>query len=142
MKAVITEQRRRNMQAIKASGTKVEAILAKSLWRKGYRYRKNWKELPGKPDIVFVKLKIAVFCDGDFWHGRNWEQKKERISSNKDYWIKKIERNIERDKEVNEILRNNGWSILRFWDKEILKQLDHCLKIIVELISEKQKNCV
>ena len=115
------------MQAIKSVGTKTEVLLAKALWKKGYRYRKNDKRVAGKPDITFNKLKIAVFCDGEFWHGKDWEIKKANITTNEAYWIKKIERNMERDSQVNESLRNNGWIVLRFWHKEIKKNLKVCL---------------
>jgi len=134
------EQRRRNMQAIRATGTKPEALLAKALWKKGYRYRKNVKELPGKPDIVLTKWRVAVFCDGEFWHGKDWEQKKLRISGNKQYWVKKIERNMERDREVNENLAHEGWTVLRFWGKDIHKRTNECLIKVEELILSKQKN--
>ena len=115
------EQRRKNMQAIKGKVTKIEVMLRQKLWKKGYRYRKNYKNLPGKPDIVFLKIKIAIFCDSEFWHGYNWEDKKKRLGTNKEFWIKKIETNMERDKRVNEKLISDGWIVLRFWEREIKK---------------------
>lgn len=142
MDSLNPEQRRRNMQAIKASGTKSEILLAKSLWAKGYRYRKNYSHLIGKPDIVFKKHKIAVFCDGEFWHGKDWHIKKEKLGQNREYWIKKIEHNMERDKKINLILENEGWTVVRFWDKQILRELNNCLKVIEDLILQKRNDCV
>ncbi len=95
------EQRRKNMQAIRSKDTSIEVALRRALWQEGIRYRKNYKELPGKPDIAITKHKIAVFCDSEFWHGYDWENNKYRIKSNHDYWLPKIERNIQRDQEVN-----------------------------------------
>lgn len=118
------EQRRKNMQAIKASATKAEVLLAKSLFSKGYRYRKNNKSVFGKPDLTFKKIKLAIFVDGEFWHGKNWEIRKENIKSNREYWIPKIERNISRDKIVNAELKKEGWTVLRFWAKDIEKNTD------------------
>jgi len=113
------EQRRKNMRAIKASDTKAEVLLAKSLFRKGYRYRKNNKSVFGKPDLTFKKIKLAVFVDGEFWHGKDWETRKENIKSNREYWIPKIEKNISRDKIVNAELIKEGWTVLRFWAKAV-----------------------
>ena len=134
------EQRRRNMQAIKSVATKTEVILAKALWNKGYRYRKNDKRFKGKPDITFSKLKIAIFCDGEFWHGKDWDIKKAKINVNSDYWVKKIERNMKRDQEVNNELESNGWIVLRFWHKEIKSNLEQCINQIESVISQKKGN--
>jgi DNA mismatch endonuclease Vsr len=135
-----TEQRRRNMQANKASGTSCEILLAKALWSKGYRYRKNDKTVTGKPDLTFKKLKIAIFADGEFWHGKDWKTKKPKISQNKEYWIMKIERNIVRDKSVQLELENKGWTVLRFWQKQIKKELSECIDAIERLISQKRQD--
>jgi DNA mismatch endonuclease (patch repair protein) len=137
MDVLNTDQRRRNMQAIKSSGTKSEVILAKALWNRGYRYRKNDKSVIGKPDIVFKKNKIAIFCDGEFWHGKEWEKKKPKISNNKEYWIKKIERNMARDIAVNQQLSELGWKVFRFWHKEIQKNLDTCITQIEQEINKR-----
>lgn len=102
------EQRRKNMQAIKSSDTTIELLLRKALWAKGIRYRKNYKGLIGKPDIAITKYKIAVFCDSDYWHGYDWENRNKRIKSNRDYWIPKIERNMKRDKKYLPHLKNRG----------------------------------
>ena len=130
------EQRRKNMQRIKASDTKIEVLLRKALWQKGYRYRKNYKELPGKPDIVLTKYKIAIFCDGEFFHGKDWEVLKPRLkkSNNSDFWINKISRNLERDDEINKKLLFMGWTVIRFWGNEIKKNTDECVKVIEEAI--------
>lgn len=118
------EQRRKNMQAIKASATKAEVLLAKSLYRKGYRYRKNNKSVFGKPDLTFKKIKLAIFIDGEFWHGKDWEIRKESIKSNREYWIPKIEKNISRDQIVNAELIKEGWTVLRFWAKDVEKNTE------------------
>lgn len=128
------EQRSKNMRAIKSKDTKDEVRLAKALWHKGYRYRKNDKTVFGKPDLTFKKKKLAVFVDSEFFHGKDWETEKERIGTNKDFWHKKIERNMERDKLVNEFLNNNDWIILRFWSKDVKKNLDSCINKIEEIL--------
>lgn len=134
MDRVTPEQRQRNMRAVKNKDSKIELVLRKILWDNGYRYRKNCSKIFGKPDIVFIKKKVAIFCDSEFWHGYNWKENKKLIHSNKDFWIKKIERNIERDKEVNKTLENNGWKVLRFWGKDILKNKQGCFKKIKEIL--------
>jgi len=121
------EQRSRNMQAIKSTATKDEVRLAKALWKLGYRYRKNNKKIFGRPDITFAKYKIAIFVDSEFFHGKDWETQQLRIKSNRDYWIPKIERNIQRDEEVNAFLISHNWTVLRFWSKDIEKNLEVCL---------------
>lgn len=136
MDVLTPEQRRKNMQHIKSKDTSIEIALRKALWKKGYRYRKNFKGLPGKPDIAITKYKIAIFCDGEFFHGKNWEVKKPKLmnSKNSDYWISKIERNMERDHENEQKLLFMGWTVIRFWGKEILKNTDDCIKVIEEAI--------
>ena len=134
------EQRRKNMKAIKSKDTSIEIKLRKELWKEGIRYRKNYSKLPGKPDIAITKYKIAVFCDSEFWHGYNWEDKKKRLGTNREFWIKKIETNMERDKRVNEKLISDGWIVLRFWETEIKKNLDNCIKIIEEAIQQRKEN--
>lgn len=131
MDPLTKEQRRRNMQAIRSKDTSIEIVLRQALWKKGIRYRKNYKMLAGRPDIVITKYKIAVFCDSEFWHGYNWEDKKAKITVNQQYWIDKIERNMARDLKVNKMLLDEGWTVLRFWGKEIKKDLNHCVEIIM-----------
>lgn len=130
MDRLTPEQRHKNMQAIKNKGTKIEVLLCKELWRRGLRYRKNSKSVYGHPDIAFIGKKVAVFCDSEFWHGYDWENRKNDIKSNQDFWVAKIERNMERDIEVNDYLKEHGWTVLRFWGKEIQKNLDGCADII------------
>lgn len=120
-----------NMSAVRSTGSLIEKLLCTELWKLGLRYRKNDKSVFGKPDIVFKSIKLAVFCDSEFWHGKDWKSKKYEIKSNKDFWYKKIERNIERDKEVNRFLRKQGWKILRFWGKDILKNKNKCAKKVL-----------
>lgn len=130
------EQRRKNMQHIRGKDTKIEVMLRKKLWHKGYRYRKNYKKLPGTPDIVLVKYKIAIFCDGEFFHGKDWEVLKPQLekSNNSEFWINKISRNIERDNEVDKKLLFMGWTVIRFWGKEIRKNVDECIRVVEETI--------
>lgn len=130
------EQRHKNMKNIKSKNTKIEIKLCKALWDKGYRYRKNYKELPGKPDIVLTKYKIAIFCDSEFFHGKGWEKQIIRLqkSNNSEYWIKKISKNIERDLEIDKYLYNLGWTVIRFWGNDILKNIDECIREIENLI--------
>jgi len=118
------------MSAIKSKGTKPELILAKALWERGHRYRKNNPKVFGKPDFTFKKYKIAIFVDGEFFHGHNWSERKEKLISNREYWIPKIEKNIARDKAVNQHLIASGWQVIRFWSKFINAHLDLCISII------------
>ena len=136
MDTLTPEQRHKNMQHIKAKDTGIEVRLRKALWNKGYRYRKNYKELPGKPDIVLMKYKIAVFCDSEFFHGKDWEVLKPRLErgNNSDFWIGKISRNMERDDEINKKLLFLGWTVIRFWGEEIKKNTDECVRVIEEVI--------
>lgn len=115
------------MQAIKSTATKGEVRLAKALWDLGYRYRKNNKKVFGRPDITFAKYKLAIFIDSEFFHGKDWETQQLRIKSNRDYWIPKIERNMQRDLDVNDFLVSKNWTVLRFWSKEVQKELDVCV---------------
>ena len=124
------EQRRKNMQAIKSKDSQIELLLRKELWRRGLRYRKNVKNIYGKPDIAFIGKKVAVFCDSEFWHGYNWEERKLDFKSNQEFWIAKIERNIQHDKEVTSMLEANGWTVLRFWGKEIKNNTIQCVDLI------------
>lgn len=130
------EQRHKNMKNIRGKDTKIEVILRKALWNKGYRYRKNYKKLPGSPDIVLTKYKIAIFCDGEFFHGKDWEILKPRLekSNNSEFWISKISGNRERDSEINKKLLFMGWTIIRFWGNDIKKNPDECIRVIEETI--------
>lgn len=130
------EQRHKNMKNIRSKDTEIEIILRKALWDKGYRYRKNYKELPGNPDIVLTKYKIAIFCDGEFFHGKNWEVLKPRLEKGDhgDYWTKKIARNMERDNEIDKQLLFEGWTVIRFWGNEIKKNTSECVKVVEETI--------
>lgn len=132
------EQRHRNMQQIRSKDTKIELKLRKALWEKGYRYRKNYKELPGCPDIVLTKYRIAIFCDGEFFHGKDWDVLKPRLemSNNSEFWIKKISRNMERDDEIDKQLLFRDWTVIRFWGRDILKNTDECIKVIEETICD------
>ena len=134
------EQRHKSMQNIKSKDTKIEVQLRKALWAKGYRYRKNDKKLPGKPDIVLGKYKIVIFCDSEFFHGKDWEVLKPRLEkgTNPEYWVKKIENNRRRDDEINKELTFEGWTVIRFWGKDIKNKLDECIKVIEDIIWEQK----
>ena len=139
------EQRHKNMQRIRGKDTKAEIVLKKALWHKGYRYRKNYKLLPGKPDIVLTKYKLCIFIDSEFFHGKGFESDykstkysslREQLesSNNSEFWLKKIQRNMERDREVDAELHGMGWSVIRLWSKEVLNDTEGCIKSIEELI--------
>lgn len=130
------EQRHKNMKNIKCKDTKIEVLLRKELWNRGYRYRKNMKSLPGSPDIVLTKYKIAIFCDGEFFHGKDWEILKPKLEkgNNSQYWISKISKNRVRDDEINKQLLFLGWTVIRFWGRDIVKNVDECVKVIEETI--------
>jgi DNA mismatch endonuclease (patch repair protein) len=140
MDVLTPEQRHKCMSHIRSSDTSVEVLLRKALWHEGIRYRKNVKTLPGKPDIAITKYKIAIFCDGELWHGKDWENKKQKIKTNRDYWIPKIERNMARDIENEKKLENMGWTVIRFWGKEIKKYLMECVNEIKVTIYEIENN--
>lgn len=131
------EQRRKNMQAIKNKDSQIELLLRKELWKRGLRYQKNRTDIFGKPDIVFKGKKIAIFCDSEFWHGYNWEERKKDFKSHQEFWIPKIERNMERDIEVTNKLESEGWTVLRFWGNEIKKETEKCANIIEKAVQTK-----
>lgn len=126
------------MSRIRASGTKIEKLMGTALWSIGLRYRKNYRKLLGKPDFVLIKYKIAVFCDSEFWHGYDWDNRKCEIKSNKDFWIKKIEQNIQRDNFVNRKLKSMGWQVFRYWGKDIISNPLKCANLIKEYIKENE----
>ncbi len=122
--------RSENMSRIKGKDTSIEVKLRKALWHRGHRYRKNCPKIKGKPDICFIGKKIAIFTDSEFWHGKYLSEGKYIPKTNADYWIPKIKRNIERDIEVNTALEEQGWIVLRFWQKEIEKKMENCISRI------------
>lgn len=123
------------MSKIKGTQTISEVMLRKELWNLGIRYRINVSKLPGKPDIVIGKARVAIFVDGEFWHGYNWQEKKNKIKANRDYWIKKIEGNIYRDAKNNEELLKMGYKVLRFWEHEIKQNLAYCVNTIFRTLN-------
>ena len=130
------EQIHYNMQQVKYKDSEIELLLRKALWQKGLRYRKNVKSVFGHPDIAFIGKKVAVFCDSEFWHGYDWEHRKEDFKVRQEFWIPKIERNMKRDREVTEKLQNDGWKVLRFWGKEIKCNLEECVSEIIEALND------
>lgn len=130
---------RKRMANVHLKGSKSEVLLAHSLWNQGIRYRKNFKELPGSPDIAITKYKIAIFVDGEFWHGYDWDNKKKRLNRNKDYWIEKIEENMTRDRKNDAILKDKGWVVLHFWEKQVLKNIDYCVELVCYYIRNQKE---
>lgn len=139
MDRLTPEQRHKNMQAIKNKDSEIELILRKELWKRGLRYRKNVKNVFGHPDIAFIGKKVAVFCDSEFWHGYDWEHRKADIKSRRDFWVPKIERNMQRDIEVTGVLKSDGWIVLRFWGKEIKKDVCKCADIIETAVKNNKR---
>lgn len=131
-----TPQIRKRMAKVKLKNGNAETILAKRLWHLGFRYRKNDKQLPGSPDIAVLKYHIAIFVDGEFWHGKDWEARKTGLKKNREYWIEKIEENIARDMRVDAELNTLGWRVLRYWEKDVLSSVTAILSEIQEIASE------
>jgi len=129
-----TAARSKIMSKIRGKDTKPEILLRKALWANGHRYRKDFKKLPGKPDIAMPIYKLAVFVDGEFWHGHNWQTRREKIKSNRGFWIPKIERNMQRDGEVNTLLKEMEYTVLRFWSQRVHKNVDEVTEEINEVI--------
>ena len=135
MRLQTTKQKSENMKAVKSVDTKIEVKLRLALWHQGIRYRKNFKIYSCKPDIVLTKYKIAIFCDGVFWHGK---EDPNIVKHNKKFWVEKIKRNMERDLENTIELRDNGWVVLRFWESDIEKNLTECVDVIIKEIKNKK----
>jgi len=138
MDKLTPEQRKKCMQSNKSKGTKPELVLAKAMWALGLRYRKNSGSIFGKPDFSFKKYKVAVFVDGEFWHGKDWEQRKAEIKGNREFWITKIERNIRRDMEVTGRLKAEGWTVLRFWSNDVVKNAGCHAEKVKEIIQARR----
>jgi len=139
MDVLTKEQRTKNMKAIKSKNTLIERMIAGELWKRGYRYRRNTKKIFGKPDFVFIRLKVAIFCDSDFFHGKDWEVNNERIKSNRDFWIPKIEGNMIRDQLVTSTLITEGWTVIRLWESDIKRDLNRCIEMIINKIDERKQ---
>ena len=129
----------KRMGQVHLKGGKAETTLAKALWHEGYRYRRNYKKLPGSPDIAITKYKVAIFVDGEFWHGQDWENRKAKLKSNREYWIEKIEENIARDKRNDELLRQMDWKPIHFWEKEVNKDLKQCVYVSLNALESCKK---
>ena len=129
-----TPETSKRMSKVKLKNGIAEQQLARELWHLGYRYRKNVKKLPGSPDIAISRYHIAIFVDGEFWHGKDWNVRKERLQRNREYWIEKIEENMARDERVCKELRDMGWIPIRFWEKDVLKNTCDCISAVIDLI--------
>ena len=141
----VTEKSHKNMSKIRGKDTSIEVVLRKALWHRGFRYRKNYKGLPGRPDIVLTKYRIAIFCDSEFFHGNYCDKKNQKADQkgkNPDYWVKKIERNIQRDEEKDQQLKFMGWTVIHFWGKDILKDTEQCVRVIEETIFDQKLGVV
>ena len=138
MDVLTPEQRTKNMKAIRSKNTKMELLLAKSLWAKGVRYRKNDRSVYGNPDLTIKKHKIAIFVDSEYFHGKDWDTDKYRIKSNREFWWNKIEANQKRDQTVNSFLVDKEWKVLRFWSREIRLNLNLCTDKIIAAINERK----
>ena len=135
MDILTKEQRHKNMSRIRSKDTRAERLLRQALWGRRIHYRKNYGALPGKPDIVLTKYKIAIFVDGDFWHARGHKENPgEQVRTNRDFWQKKLKQNVERDKAVDEALIEKGWLVLRFWESDIKKDLPGCVQQVLSYI--------
>ncbi len=132
----VSKRSHANMSRIRGKDTSIEIKLRKALWAKGYRYRKNYRTVAGSPDIALTKYKLAIFCDSEFFHGKDWEVLKPKLEKGKnpDYWIKKIQRNMERDREKDQRLLYEGWTVIHFWGRDILKNTDECVRVVEETI--------
>ena len=139
MDVLTKDQRHYAMSRIRSRDTRPEVRLRKALWHLGLRYRKNWKKLPGSPDIALTRQKIAIFVDGDFWHARgHQEHPGEQVASNREYWTRHLARNVEHDRDVNDALTELGWLVLRFWSSDIEKHLDRCVAEVCEYCGKTQ----
>ncbi len=132
------ESTSKRMANVKLKKGDAEVVLARKLWHLGYRYRLNYKKLPGSPDIAIQRYKIAVFIDGEFWHGKDWENRKQKLIRNREYWIEKIEENIARDKRNEMDLSKIGWLPIRFWSKDVLKNTDKCMVLLLDTINKRK----
>ena len=130
-----TKKRSKIMSKIRGKNTKPELLFRKALWQKNVRYRINNKKLPGKPDVSIKKYKLAIFIDGEFWHGYNWDERRDTIKTNRKFWIPKSERNMQRDRQINQELNERGYTVFRFWSKEILTDLDQCINDVLMFIA-------
>lgn len=137
MDCMTPEQRHKAMVSNRSKNTSIEVTLRKALWHCGIRYRKNYKLLNYSVDIAITKYKIAIFCDGDFWHGKDFDEKV--FHTNKKFWTEKIKRNMERDLEATIRLRDNGWQVLRFWEKDIKKNLNECVKEVISALDRSKR---
>lgn len=137
-KFTTTPEISKRMGKVKLKMGTAEMLLAKSLWHQGIRYRKNYRKIPGSPDVAITSKKVAIFIDGDFWHGKNWENNKNKIVSNRDYWHAKIEENIARDLRVNGRLSQLGWKVIRFWESDFLMDQMNCVQQIIKILSSQK----
>lgn len=133
------QQISRNMAAVRSRNTRPELMLRHALWHRGLRYRIHYRTLPGTPDIAFPAAKVAVFCDGAFWHGRDIAETERQLHSNRDFWLEKIRSNIRRDREVNDLLIAQGWRVIRLWDTDIKKGAECCADTVERLVRGKSR---
>lgn len=139
-----SERASTTLRAVKRTDTRPERLLRSALWRRGLRYRVHCADLPGRPDIVFRAPRVVVFCDGDFWHGRDWPERRARLArgSNPTYWIRKIERNIERDREQTHALRREGWIVIRVWEGDVARDPERVARSVARRVPSDRMGCV
>jgi DNA mismatch endonuclease (patch repair protein) len=122
--------------------TQHEVLLRRELWRLGLRFKKNVETLPGKPDIVFPGTRVAVFCDGDFWHGRKWQTLKPKLEqgTNATYWSAKIASNIKRDVHNTALLQEAGWHVIRLWETDIKRDPEAAARYIKNVVDARRES--
>lgn len=130
------EQRRMTMSRIRGRNTKVELVVRKELHRRGYRFRVNAAWLVGKPDIVFTRFRLAIFVDGDFWHGWKFDQWSQKLAP---YWREKISENITRDLRNRALLRREGWTVMHLWEHDVNKNMERCIQRIEAKLDQLRK---
>ena len=129
-----TPETRKRMGNVHLKNGTAETSLAKSLWHRGIRYRCNYRKLPGSPDIAITSKMVAVFVDGEFWHGYDWEHRKPKLKANREYWIEKIEENMAHDLRDDKALTDAGWLVLHFWEKQVKHDLQGCVERILAAV--------
>jgi len=132
----------KRMSQVRLKRGVAEMLLAKALWHRGVRYRLNYRALPGSPDIAITKHRVAIFIDGEFWHGHDWINRKVKLKRNREYWTEKIEENMARDKRNDAVLREAGWTVIHFWEKEVLKDLSDCANTVIATISSTSRELI
>lgn len=122
--------------------TRPEVLLRQALWRIGLRYRVDVGSLPGRPDVVVPAARLAVFCDGDFWHGRDLRSRLKKLASghNARYWVSKIKGNVDRDRRVDRLLNDSGWEVLRLWERDVLADPEYAARAVLRVVRSRRRD--